>query len=103
MVTVDTGASLTLVRPDIAEGLPERKPIRAPFLLTISDQIIPVIKEVLVELTVDKCCITTWAIVANIHCEFLLGLDVMCAEDVVLDLRRHVLRIGGQEVPLVCG
>jgi predicted aspartyl protease len=100
VVTVDTGASSTLVRPDVAEGLPERYPTKVTKLRTITGQRIPVIKEVLVKLTLHKCRIITWAIVANINEEFLLGLDVMCAEDVILDLQRHVLRIGGQEVPL---
>jgi len=50
-VTIDTGASVTIARPDIVAGIPERKPSRAYVLQTASGETIPVLKEALVELT----------------------------------------------------
>jgi hypothetical protein len=99
IVTVDTGSSLTIVRPEIAKGLPERKP-KIRHFQTVTGQIIPIFKEVLVHLNLHTCTIKAWALVADIIEEVLLGLDVMCAEDVVLDFHRNVLRIGGQEMPM---
>jgi hypothetical protein len=100
LVTVDTGSCWTVLRPDIAEGLPERNITTATSLRGISGLGIPVIKEVLVTLTLHNCCITTWALVANVTDEFTLGHDVMWDLGVVLDLSRQVLRIAGQDVPL---
>jgi predicted aspartyl protease len=100
LVIVDTGATSTIVRPDIAVGLPARNLARATSLQSISGQLTPVLKQVLVRLTLHNCRITTWALVANITEEFLLGLDVMWDLGVALDLGRQVLRIAGQDVPL---
>jgi len=48
-LTIDTGASVNITRPDIVAGQPERKPSRAYVLETASGDIIPVLKEALVE------------------------------------------------------
>jgi predicted aspartyl protease len=100
LVTVDTGSTMTIVRPDTAEGLPERERTPNIALLSASGQKIPILKEALVMLTMGKCRVRTWAIVANITEELILGLDVLYGYGVVVDLRRHVLLLGDQEVPL---
>jgi hypothetical protein len=102
VVTVDIWATSTTIRPDIAEGLPERKPAREMVLRTSSGQRIPVIKEVLVTLIVNKCSITTWAKVADIELQLVLGLDFLRENNVILNTHRNVLRIDGQEVLLSC-
>ena len=53
MCDLDTGASVTIARPDMVTGLPERKPSRAYVLQTASGETIPV-KEALVELTLGR-------------------------------------------------
>jgi hypothetical protein len=45
-VTVDTGAYVTVARPDIAAGWPERQPNQRFTLQTVSGQALPVLKEV---------------------------------------------------------
>ena len=50
-MNIDTGASVTIVRPDIVAEKPERKPSRAYVLQKASGETIPVLKEALVDLT----------------------------------------------------
>ncbi|XP_033608870.1 uncharacterized protein LOC117282612 [Cryptotermes secundus] len=99
-VTVDTGASVTFARPDIAAGLPERELTRRMYLRSVSGQITPILKEAFVKLTLGECLLMAWVFVADIIEEFTLGLDVMYAHSAVVDLGRHVLRLGEKEVPL---
>jgi hypothetical protein len=102
IVTVDTGASVSIARPDIVAGLPERDVPKKACVRSISGQTLPILKEALVKLTLGKRLLITWVFVASITEEFMLGLDVMYAHDAVVDLRRHVLRLGGEEVLLRC-
>jgi hypothetical protein len=44
-VIIDTGASVTIARPDIVAGLPERKPSLRHVLQKASGETIPVMKE----------------------------------------------------------
>jgi hypothetical protein len=100
LVSVDTGASTTVVRSDMAEGLPERHLPMRVYLQCISGQAIPVLKEALVKLTLGKSTLILWVQVADITEEFSLGLDVMYKHHVIVDLKRHVLRVGNEEVSL---
>jgi hypothetical protein len=64
--------------------------------------VLPTIKESLLELVLEWS--TTRIFVAEITDGFILGLDVMQENDASVDLRRHVLRLGDEEVrgqPLV--
>jgi hypothetical protein len=99
-VIVDTGASVTTVRRDIAAGLPQREVTRRMWLRSVSGQNIPILKEAFVKLTLGECQLISWVFVADIVEEFTLGLDVMYAHSAVVDLGRHVLRLGEKEVPL---
>ena len=99
-VTIDTGASVTIARPDIVAGQPERRPSRAYVLQTASGETIPVIKQSQVELTLGRRPIRIWVFVAEITDEFILGLDVLRAYDAFVDLGRHLLRLGQEEVTL---
>jgi predicted aspartyl protease len=96
-VTIDTGASVTIARPDIVAGQPERQLSRAYVLQKASGETIPVIKESQVELTLGRRSIRIWVFVADITDEFILGLDVLRAYDAFVDLGRHLLRSGQEE------
>ena len=50
-VTIDTGASVTIARPDIVAGKPERRPGRTYVLQTASRETPRLLKEAIVELT----------------------------------------------------
>jgi hypothetical protein len=100
IVTVDTGSSVSIARPDIAAGCPHRQAIENYCLRSVSGQSIPILKEAYVELILGKRLLIIWVLVANITEEFTLGLDVLYAHKAVVDLGRHVLRLDDEEVPL---
>jgi predicted aspartyl protease len=100
IMTVDTGASVTIARPDIVAGLPEREAPKNATLRTISGQPVPILKEALVKLTLGKQLLIIWVFVANTTEEFTLGLDVLYKHNAVVDLSRKVLRLGHEEVSL---
>ena len=99
-MTIDTGASVTIARPDIVAGKAERKPSKAHFLQTACGETIPVLKEALVELTLGQRALSIWVFVAEVTDEFTLGLGVLRAYDPSVDLGRHLLRLGQEEVTL---
>jgi hypothetical protein len=47
---------------------------------------IPVLKEALVELILERSTFKTWVFVADITDDFILGLDVLQALDALVDL-----------------
>jgi hypothetical protein len=70
LVTVDTGASVAIVRPDIAAGLHQKNLIRPCFLKTASRETQPMKKRALMEMTLGQVPIRIWA---------LLGVVIMCS------------------------
>jgi predicted aspartyl protease len=99
-VTIDTGASATVARPDIVAGLPERELSRPYVLQTASGETILVVKEAHVELTMGRRTLRSWVFVADIKDDFILGLDFVRAYDASVDIGRRVLRLGQDEVPV---
>jgi hypothetical protein len=97
---IDTGASVTIARPDTVTGQPERKPSRAYVLQTESGEAIPVLKKALVELTLGRRALRIWVFVVYVTEKFILGLDVLRAYDTSVDLGRHLLRWGREELTL---
>jgi hypothetical protein len=83
----DTGASVTIARPNITTGLIKRKPCRPYFLEMMYGETLPV----LVELTLGWTKPIIWVFISKIKDEFILGLHVLRAYDVVVDLKHHVL------------
>jgi hypothetical protein len=66
----------------------------------VSGKTIPVVKEVLVDLTVEQQALNIWVFIADITEEFILELDILRAYDASEDVGRHVLRLGQEEVPV---
>jgi hypothetical protein len=69
-------------------------------LQTASVETIPVLKEALVELTLGLRTLRIWVFVAEITDEFILGLDVLRAYNASVDVGRHLLRLGQEEITL---
>jgi hypothetical protein len=90
-VATDTGASVTIARPDIGAGQPERNPSRAYILQTASGKTIPVLKETLIELTLGWRALRIWMRIMEVTEEFILGSDVLRAYDATVDLGCHLL------------
>jgi hypothetical protein len=99
-VTVDTGAYVTVARPDIAAGWPEREPNPSFTLQTVSGESLPILKEVLLTLTLGRLPLRMWLFVANITDELILGLDILRAYDASVDIGRQKLRLAEEEVSL---
>jgi hypothetical protein len=72
-VTIDIGASVTIARPDIVAGQPERKPSRVYVLQTASEETIPELKEAPVEPTLGRRALRVWVFVAEVTDDFILG------------------------------
>jgi hypothetical protein len=100
-VTINTGASATVARPDIVAGLPERELSQPYVLQTASGETMPVVKETHVELTLGQRTLRSWMFVADIKDDFILGLDFLRAHDASVDIGRRVLRLGQDEVPVI--
>jgi hypothetical protein len=91
LVTKDTCIAVTIVRPDITEGLPEREMARLYVPQMTSVETLPVLKEEFVELALGPSPLTTWVFVTKIIDEFILGLDALSDRDASLDLGCRVL------------
>ena len=99
-VTIDTGTTVTIARPDMVAGQPEWKPSRAYVLQTAFGETIPVLKEALVELTLGGQTLRIWVFVPEVMDKFFLGPDVLWVYDTSMDLRCHLLQLGREEVML---
>jgi hypothetical protein len=49
---------------------------------------------------IGRCTLKIWVFVAYITDEFILGLDILRAYDATVDVGRHGLRLGHEEVPV---
>jgi hypothetical protein len=99
-VTVDTEAYVTVARPNIATGEPERQPNQRYMLQTVSGEALPIFKEVFLTLAPGPCPVKFWVFVANIMNEFILGLDILRAYNASVDLGNQILRPAEEEVSL---
>jgi hypothetical protein len=100
LVTVDAGVYVTVARPDIAAGWAERQSDPGFTLQTVSEESLPVLKEVLLTLTQGCLPLRMWVFVASITNEFILGLDILHAYDASVELGRQTLRLAEEEISL---
>jgi hypothetical protein len=100
LVTVDTGAYVTVARSDIAAGWPEKQPNLGLVLQTVSGKALPIMKEVSLTLTLGQRPLKISVFVANITDELILGLDVLRAYDASVDIGHQTLRLAEEEVSL---
>jgi hypothetical protein len=90
---------VTIARPDVA-GQPERKLSRPYVLQTASSETIPAVREASAEQTLGRRTVRIWVFVADVTDEFILESDIRRAYDASVDVGRHVLRLGQEEVPV---
>jgi hypothetical protein len=86
---------VTVVRPDIAAGLPTKCALQKA-----SGETLPILKEAFVTPTLGQLPLVIWVFVADITDELILGLDILCAYDASMGLGRQMLRLGEEEVSL---
>jgi hypothetical protein len=97
---MDTGAYITVARPDIADERPERQPNQRFTLQTVSGETLPILKEFFLTLTFGLRPLKIWIFVADIINEFILGLDILRTYDAYIDIRRQTLCLAEEEVSL---
>jgi hypothetical protein len=68
---------VTIILPDNIARMPERELTLSYVLQTTPGETLPILKEVLVEITMQHSPIHVWAFVAKITHKFILRLDVM--------------------------
>jgi hypothetical protein len=90
LVTVDTGASVTIIRPDIAVRLLKKDLPTKCALQMASWEALPILKEALVTVTLGQNPLSSWVFAFNVTDEFIQGLDIH-AHGASVDLRHHVL------------
>jgi hypothetical protein len=100
LVTVHTRAYVTVARPDIAARWPKRQPNPSFTLQTVSQVALPILKEVFLTLNLGRRPLKIWVSVAGITNELTLGLDILCAYDVSVDIGRPTLHLAEEEVLL---
>jgi hypothetical protein len=72
-VTINTRATVTIVRPDIVAVQPERKPSRPYILQMTFGETIPVLKEARIEVSLGRGPLKIWEFATEIWDEFILG------------------------------
>jgi hypothetical protein len=85
-----TGACVTVARPDIAVGWPEREPNQRFTLQTVSGEALAILKEVFLTLTLGRSSLKIWVFVADITNGFILGLDILPTYDASVFIGRRV-------------
>jgi hypothetical protein len=98
LVTVDIGVYVTAARPNIAAQWPEREINQCYTLQTASGEVLPILKEVFLTLTLGQRSLNIWVLIANITNEFILGLDILRAYDAYVDLGCQMLHLAEEEV-----
>jgi hypothetical protein len=89
---------VTIARPDIVTELPERELSRPHVLQTASGGTIPIVQEARVELTLGRRTLRIWVFDAEITDDYILKMDILRAYDASVDVGRHVLQLGQDEV-----
>ncbi|KAJ8982923.1 hypothetical protein NQ317_004579 [Molorchus minor] len=96
---LDTGATRTIIRPDIVGTSTKVKP--TPWRLrTATGQPATIHGEVGVAFNIGNTCFNGQVLVADIEDELILGMDIMNTKGFKLDFKRGVLQINEEEVVL---
>jgi hypothetical protein len=100
LVTVDTGANLTVARPDIAAGWPESQPDQRFRLQTASGEALPILREVFLTLNLGRAPLKIWVFVSTITNVFILGVDILRSYNESVDIGRKTLSLAEEELSL---
>ncbi|XP_067628486.1 uncharacterized protein [Eurosta solidaginis] len=98
ILTVDTGASHSLIRSDLVNR--RVKPLPGAKLRTVTGEYNQVQGEVICEVLIGKVMVLHKFVVAEIVDEVILGVDFLVDHDIKIDMQRRVMRYENQDVPL---
>ncbi|KAJ8937833.1 hypothetical protein NQ318_016713 [Aromia moschata] len=95
----DTGATRTIIRPDIA-GTAARITPTSWRLRTATGDPATIRGETKITIVIGNVSFEHRALVAEIEDELILGLDIMNTKGFELDFKNNVLKINGEEIVL---
>lgn len=98
-LTVDTGAEKTLVRPELLDA--EQLPDAPQRLCGVTGHCVALKGPVLARVGVGGAEVRLPVYAADLEEECLLGFDCLAQSGACIDFRRKVMRVHGQEVPLL--
>ncbi|XP_067639050.1 uncharacterized protein [Eurosta solidaginis] len=98
VLTVDTGASHSLIRSDLVNR--RVKPLPGAKLRTVTGEYNQVQEDVICEVLIGKVMVLHKFVVAEIVDEVILGVDFLVDHDIKIDMQRRVMRYENQDVPL---
>ncbi|XP_067612737.1 uncharacterized protein [Eurosta solidaginis] len=98
VLTVDTGASHSLIRSDLVYR--RVKSLPGARLRTVTGEYSQVQGEVICEVLIGKVMVLHKFVVAEIVDEVILGVDFLVDHDIMIDMRRKIMRYKNQDIPL---
>ncbi len=98
---MDTGSNISIVRPDLLQGMSESliQPVNS-CLRTVTGEKAPIRGRCKLQLGLGTREITQEMWVADIHDQCILGLDFLQPHSCQVNLRDGALLIGEEEIPL---
>lgn len=96
---VDTGATTTIARADVAQGSGKPLPTKVRLRTATGDEI-PTHGKVTIRIGIGSKMCDHQVLVADIADEFILGMDLLRKFGFTLDLKQGALRMGNEEIPL---
>ena len=102
-ITVDTGSSISLVRPDVLKTEPEcsEMPLKDGRLRTVTGDTTPLLSRAGLTLQLGSLTTNHDFYSADIVDDCILGMDYLRPAGAVLDLGKGTLTIGSEKIPLL--
>ena len=101
VITVDTGASCTIMKKEVFDCLKQVKLIESETIESTGDENIKTYGRCNCTLQMSEFSIRKPFVVADITDDILLGFDFILPHKVILNLQEDVMKIGDFEVPLI--
>ncbi|UYV66979.1 K02A2.6-like, partial [Cordylochernes scorpioides] len=105
-MVIDSGANVTLLRVDLAqrmESISRRIPVSNELVLqTATGEQAKVYGQVVLKFQIGNNLFSHLGYLADIKDDCLIGLDVLRKFGFSIDFQENVLKIAGEEIPLVC-
>jgi hypothetical protein len=100
LVTLDTGAYVTVARTAIAAIWPEREENPGFTLHTVSGEFLPILKQFMISLNLGRRPLRMRDFMENITDKLILGLDKLRAYEASVDVGLQKLRLDEEELSL---
>ena len=101
--TIDTGSDVTIVRPDILQASGTRVEAIVGQIRTVTGEMTPIQAKGLIELSIGNLKTQHEIWVADVYDECILGMDFLQKHECLVDLKRKILQVRNEEIPLIKG